>query len=192
LLLIIDNYDSFTYNIYHGVDYPEKHIKICRNDQLKLQDIIDWKVKGIIISPGPMTPLESGLSNDIIVEFGGYIPILGICLGHQCIGYVYGCIVGKHYKPTHGKKSRIKIYKSRIFSNLEGSIYAARYHSLHIKKENFNYNDLNITAELDDGTIMAIEHKHYPIFGVQFHPESILSNDGKVILNNFIDIVNER
>lgn len=189
MLLIIDNYDSFVYNIVHKINYPINKIIIKRNDQLTIEDLYKWHIERIIISPGPMTPRETGIANDIILHFGNSLPILGICLGHQCIGHVYSCKIQQHPQPTHGQSSDIYLKSSQLFANLPKIIQGARYHSLYVADKNFNHRELKITARLKDGTIMAIEHKHYPIFGVQFHPESILSYDyGEIILNNFCKI----
>jgi anthranilate synthase component 2 len=190
LLLIIDNYDSFVYNIVQTIDYPEEFIKIVRNDQFTLSDIAKWQISHIIISPGPMSPSESGLSNDVIKHYGNKIPILGICLGHQCIGHSFNCKVDKHPIPTHGRHSTIKLdQSSKLFKNLPQEINVARYHSLFVEQVDFNHEDLLITSNSLDGTIMSIEHKKYPIYGVQFHPESILTgSNGKQILKNFINL----
>lgn len=187
MLLIVDNYDSFVHNIFHFVDYPASKIIIRRNDKFQLDDIERWCITHIIISPGPMTPKESGLSNDLILKYGKHIPILGICLGHQCIGHVFNSIVGKHPQPTHGQKSKVYLKESVIFQRLPRVVEAGRYHSLYISRENFNDQDLEVISYLEDGTIMGVQHRRYPIYGIQFHPESILTGEnGKVILNNFM------
>lgn len=189
MLLIIDNYDSFVHNIVQVIDYDEKNIILKRNDQFKVEDIEKMDISHIIISPGPMSPSESGLSNEVIKRYAGKIPILGICLGHQCIGHVFGCRVEQHPFPTHGRKNKVKLERSIIFEGLPDVIEAGRYHSLYISKEGFNYDELNVIASLEDGTIMGVESKKYKVYGVQFHPESILTGDyGKRILNNFLSI----
>lgn len=160
---------------------------VKRNDKFSLEDIEKWDITHIIISPGPMSPKEAGMSNKVITHFGGKLPILGICLGHQCIGYVSNCLIGQHPNPTHGNKSEVFLSESKLFNKLPKQIEAGRYHSLYISRQDFNHDEFNITGELKDGTIMAIEHKIKPIFGVQFHPESILTGEyGKQILKNFV------
>lgn len=190
MLLVIDNYDSFVFNILHWIEYPVSNIKVLRNDDEILKKINPYEVSAVIVSPGPMSPSEAGYTNDIIKNFGeAGIPILGICLGHQCIGHIYGCKVVRHPHPTHGKQSKVSLMNSPLFKGLTQTIDVARYHSLHIQEEGFNHNHLNITATMDDGTIMAIEHRDFPIYGVQFHPESVLTGSpGKKILSNFLII----
>lgn len=192
MILLIDNYDSFVYNIIHRIQVPRSDILVLRNDQINSKEVFEnTRIRGVIISPGPMSPTEAGESNDIIsLAATSNIPVLGICLGHQCIGHVFGCTVGRHAHPMHGKQSEIKIKQSPIFHGLNESISVGRYHSLEIKREQFNNEALEIIAECDDGTVMAIQHRFRPIFGLQFHPESILSGEpGKAILNNFKNIV---
>ncbi|MEF2967433.1 aminodeoxychorismate/anthranilate synthase component II [Paenibacillus sp. M1] len=187
MLLLVDNYDSFVYNIYHTIHYPENEIIVKRNDEFGLDDIVSWKVSKIIISPGPMSPLEAGISNDLITAYMDKLPILGICLGHQCIGHALGCSITRSANPMHGKKSTVTLGNSPLFNHLPGDIPVGRYHSLQISKEDFNERELDIISETEDGTIMAVQHKSYPLFGVQFHPESILTGEyGQVILNNFL------
>jgi len=189
MLLIIDNYDSFVHNIYHVIDYPSNHIEIVRNDEIDIDEIDDSSVKGVIISPGPMSPKEAGISNAIIMRLTGKLPILGICLGHQCIGHVFDCQVKKYDTPTHGRGSDVALSDSRLFAGLPETIHMGRYHSLCIERTGFNHSQLAITAE-SGGLIMGIEHKKYPVYGVQFHPESIISgSSGKRILDNFAHIL---
>lgn len=187
MLLIVDNYDSFVYNVIHWIEYDASKIWVERNDRLRLEDVERRGVRAIILSPGPMGPAESGVSNDIIRTYGPTIPILGICLGHQCIGHVFGCRVTRHGDPTHGKKSLISLQPSPLYEHLGTKTYAGRYHSLHISRESFAHDQLAVNATLDDGTIMGVEHRKYPIYGVQFHPESVLTGDaGKTLLRNFV------
>jgi len=188
MLLLIDNYDSFVYNIYHWIDVDESDIRVVRNDVATAEELLsDGSVKAIILSPGPMGPNEAGISNDLIRQAASrQIPLLGICLGHQCIGQVFGCRIRQHPIPTHGKPSRIKLSSHPLFDGLPRRITAGRYHSLEISREGFNDSELEITARLEDGTIMGVQHRNYPIYGVQFHPESVLTGDhGRTILNNF-------
>jgi anthranilate synthase component 2 len=192
MLLLIDNYDSFVYNVFHWIDVAENEILVRRNDAVTVDSILaDNSTRGIIISPGPMGPPEAGISNELISRAGRRgIPVLGICLGHQCIGHVFGCTITRHPAPVHGKAGRIELASSPLFDGLPSAIEAARYHSLHISPVGFNDNELQITARLSDGTIMGIQHRRHPIYGVQFHPESVLSGDhGKRILNNFARLV---
>lgn len=190
MLLMIDNYDSFVFNILHWTSYPADDICVLRNDDPRLARLKPSDVSAVIVSPGPMSPSEAKYSNDIIKNFGeAGIPVLGICLGHQCIGHLYGCKVVRHPQPAHGKQSQVRLKESRLFAELPPTIDVARYHSLHIQTEGFNHDDLKITATMDDGTIMAVEHRDFPIYGVQFHPESVLTGaPGKKILSNFLAI----
>lgn len=189
MLLLIDNYDSFVYNIVHWINYPEEKILVRRNDEIRVREIEDNPdIRAVILSPGPMGPNEAGVSNAVIHKLGSRgVPTLGICLGHQCIGHVYGCRVERHAMPTHGKQSAVQLKPSPLFDGLGDSITVGRYHSLHVSADEFNHDELEITATLDDGTVMALQHKRYPIYGVQFHPESVLTGaPGRAILNNFV------
>lgn len=196
MILVIDNYDSFTYNIVQYIGeillkkLPEEdiysEIKVFRNDKISISEIENLQPKKIVISPGPCTPREAGISNDVIIHFAGKIPILGVCLGHQCIGYVFGGDVVRADRLMHGKTSMIYHDGKEIFAGLENPFEATRYHSLIIKPETFP-DDLTVTAWTDQDEIMGVRHKKYPIWGVQFHPESILTKEGKKLLSNFIN-----
>lgn len=196
MILVIDNYDSFTYNIVQYIGeillkkLPEEdiysEIKVFRNDKISISEIENLQPKKIVISPGPCTPREAGISNDVIIHFAGKIPILGVCLGHQCIGYVFGGDVVRADRLMHGKTSMIYHDGKEIFAGLENPFEATRYHSLIIKPETFP-DDLIVTAWTDQDEIMGVRHKKYPIWGVQFHPESILTKEGKKLLSNFIN-----
>ncbi len=196
MILVIDNYDSFTYNIVQYIGeillkkLPEEdiysEIKVFRNDKVSISEIEDLQPDKIVISPGPCTPREAGISNDVIIHFAGKIPILGVCLGHQCIGYVFGGDVVRADRLMHGKTSMIYHDGKEIFAGLENPFEATRYHSLIIKPETFP-DDLTVTAWTDQDEIMGVRHKKYPIWGVQFHPESILTKEGKKLLSNFIN-----
>lgn len=189
MILIVDNYDSFVYNIINYVNDPEVEFKCIRNDKIDIDKIEDDNIDGIIISPGPMSPKEACLSNETIKRYYKKLPILGICLGHQCIADVFGCEVKQYAKAAHGISSNVILEDSRLYEGLPKNIQAARYHSLYVTNKNFNSKDLRINATLEDGTIMGIQHKEYDVYGVQFHPESILTNEnGKKILANFIKI----
>lgn len=184
MILLIDNYDSFTYNIYQ---YLSEFMSVMtrRNDQITIKEIIQLEPEAIVISPGPKTPYEAGISIAIIKEFYNKIPILGICLGHQCIGVAFNSEVSYAKHVVHGKTSLIMNNQKNIFVGLDREIEVARYHSLAILKENFS-DALEITAETVDGEIMAVKHKNYPVYGLQFHPESINTKVGKLIIKNFI------
>lgn len=186
MLLLIDNYDSFTYNLYQfiGEIYPD--IKVLRNDQMKVSDIISMKPDGIVLSPGPGRPENAGICIDVIKNFGIKIPILGICLGHQAIGYAYGAKIIKSNIIKHGKTSIVTHNRQGLFNGIKNPIKAMRYHSLIIDKDSLT-NVLEITAEAEDGTIMGIKHKKFPVYGLQFHPESILTEEGKSILKNYVE-----
>ncbi|AEF17504.1 glutamine amidotransferase of anthranilate synthase [Thermoanaerobacterium xylanolyticum LX-11] len=186
MLLLVDNYDSFTYNLYQFIGEIYSDILVVRNDKIGLNDIALMNPKGIIISPGPGRPENAGISVDIVDEFEGKIPILGICLGHQAIGYAYGAKIIKATTIMHGKTSSVNHVGKGIFEGIKSPIKAMRYHSLVIDKSSLP-KSLEITAETDDGTIMAVKHKFYHVYGLQFHPESILTDDGKNILKNFVE-----
>lgn len=186
MLLLIDNYDSFTYNLYQfiGEIYPD--IKVLRNDQIEVSDIILMKPDGIVLSPGPGRPENAGICIDVIEKFDIKIPILGICLGHQAIGYAYGAKIIKSNIIKHGKTSIVTHNRQGLFNGIKNPIKAMRYHSLIIDKDSLT-DELEITAEAEDGTIMGIKHKKFPVYGLQFHPESILTEEGKSILKNYVE-----
>lgn len=187
MLLIIDNYDSFTYNLVQYFGEMGCRIVVKRNDQVTLTDIRAIAPERIVISPGPGSPLQAGLSNQIILTFGAAIPILGVCLGHQCIGHVFGGEVVQNYRMMHGKTSPILHHNRDLFEGLPNPFEATRYHSLVVKRESLP-DCLEITAETGEKEIMGLHHKSSPIWGVQFHPESILTLQGKTILRNFLKI----
>jgi len=191
MILIIDNYDSFTYNLAHYVEELNYKVSVYRNDKITLKKINSIKPKKIIISPGPCTPNEAGISIKMIKEFYKKIPILGVCLGHQSIGQAFGAKIVKANKIMHGKTSLMQNMGSKIFKGLPDQFEATRYHSLVIKKNSLPENLKIISKTNDDGhdVIMGIEHKHFPCFGVQFHPESIASVPyGKRIMKNFLKL----
>lgn len=185
MLLMIDNYDSFVYNLVRYIKELEEDIKVYRNDKITIEDIKKGNFEGIIISPGPKDPTNAGISLEIINEFKGQMPILGICLGHQCIGHYFGGVIEKGEYPIHGKISSVNHNNKGLFKGVKNPLNVTRYHSLVVSNSNIP-NDLEVTATTDDGTIMGIEHKVYPIYGVQFHPEAELTEDGHKILKNFI------
>ena len=186
MLLMIDNYDSFVYNLVRYFNELEEEIEVVRNDNISLEDIAEKKYSGIVISPGPKNPKEAGMSLKIIEKFKGRIPILGICLGHQCIGHAFGGKIVKGREPMHGKISSVNHKNQGIFKNLNNPLKVTRYHSLVISKENIP-DELIVTAESEDGCVMGIQHKTYPIYGVQFHPEAHLTEQGHELLKNFIE-----
>jgi len=185
-ILLIDNYDSFTFNLYHYLSSLNADVEIFRNDQITEKEIIKNKYNKIVISPGPGTPNQSGNCLKIVKKLHKKIPILGVCLGHQVIGQVFGSKIIQANKIMHGKTSKIKSFKTGILKNLPKSFEATRYHSLIIDKKTLSKN-LEITAQTKDGVIMGIMHKKYNIHGVQFHPESIKTPIGIKILKNFIN-----
>ncbi|WP_195987554.1 aminodeoxychorismate/anthranilate synthase component II [Clostridium sp. D53t1_180928_C8] len=190
MLLMIDNYDSFVYNLVRYFEELGEEIIIYRNDKITIEEIEKMNIDGIIISPGPKSPNEAGLSLDIIDKFKGKLPILGICLGHQCIGHYFNAIVKKGREPVHGKMFNITHNNKGVFNNVKNPLRVTRYHSLIVSKENFP-DILEITSETDDKIIMGIRHKDYDIYGVQFHPEAEMTEEGHKILENFIKITKE-
>lgn len=187
MLLVIDNYDSFTYNLvqYFGELGAEPVVK--RNDEITPDEIAALKPGRIVISPGPCTPKEAGISNEVIRRFGPVTPLLGVCLGHQCIGHVFGGDVIRAPRLMHGKTSPILHHGTSVFAGLPSPFEATRYHSLIVKRETVPA-DLEITAETAEGEIMGLQHREHPIHGVQFHPESILTLEGKRLLQNFLSM----
>ena len=185
-ILLIDNYDSFTFNLYHYLSSLKTNVEVFRNDQITEKDIIKKKYNKIVISPGPGNPNQAGNCLRIVKKLYKKIPILGVCLGHQIIGQVFGSKIIQAKKLMHGKTSKIKSLSTGILKNLPKSFEATRYHSLIIDKKTLS-NDLKITALTKDGIIMGIMHKKYNIHGVQFHPESIKTTIGIKILRNFIN-----
>ena len=188
MLLLIDNYDSFTYNLYQYLTELGAAVDTRRNDQITLADIEAMSPDGIVISPGPCTPAEAGISNDVIRRFGPSIPTLGVCLGHQCLAYVYGARVDRAGEIRHGKTSMIRHHGAGVLNGLPNPFQAIRYHSLTVYPETLP-DTLEITARSENGLIMALRHKHHPVEGVQFHPESIMTPDGKRLLQNYLNTV---
>jgi anthranilate synthase/aminodeoxychorismate synthase-like glutamine amidotransferase len=185
MLLLIDNYDSFTYNLYQYFCELGQEVKVIRNNQITPEEIEPLSPQYIVISPGPSTPLQAGISNEVIKRFGSRVPILGVCLGHQCIGYSYGGFIWQAKQIMHGKASLIHHLNEGIFAGLPDPFSAIRYHSLVVKRDGLP-DCLEITAWTDDGTIMGLRHREYPVEGVQFHPESFMTQGGKNILKNFL------
>ncbi len=190
MLLMIDNYDSFTYNLYQYLCELGAEVEVARNDKISVEEIKDMSPDGIIISPGPSTPLEPGISNDVIRQFGPTSPTLGVCLGHQCIGYVYGAKVDQAGEIRHGKTSMVNHNGAGVLAGLPNPFEAIRYHSLVVYPETVP-DELEVTAWTDNGLIMGLRHKEHPVEGVQFHPESIMTPVGKAVLQNFLDRVDQ-
>jgi anthranilate synthase/aminodeoxychorismate synthase-like glutamine amidotransferase len=185
MLLVIDNYDSFTYNLVQYFGELGADLLVKRNDEITPDEIATLKPERICISPGPCTPNEAGISNEVIKRFGPTTPLLGVCLGHQCIGHVYGGDVVRAGRLMHGKTSPILHHGTGVFAGLPNPFEATRYHSLLVKRDTFPAT-LEITAETAEGEIMGLRHRQFPIHGVQFHPESILTLEGKQLLKNFL------
>ena len=192
MIVLIDNYDSFSYNVYQLIGSVEPDIKVVRNDEYSVKEIEEMKPEALILSPGPGRPAEAGICIDAIRYFAGKLPILGICLGHQAICEAFGGEVSYAKELMHGKKKTIyTVGKSLLLEELGDSFQAARYHSLAAVREKLP-DVLRVTAEAEDGEIMAVEHTEYPIFGVQFHPESVMTSDGKVMVENFMRVAEQR
>jgi para-aminobenzoate synthetase component 2 len=187
MILLVDNYDSFTYNLAQYLGQLGQEVEIRRNDQITLDEIEELRPEHIVISPGPCTPTEAGVSVPLIQRFAGKIPILGVCLGHQAIGAAFGGRVIRARKLMHGKTSEIEHDGKTIFHDLPQPFIATRYHSLIVERKSLP-RALEISAETDDGTIMGLRHRKLRVEGVQFHPESILTTAGFQLLKNFLDI----
>lgn len=186
MILLIDNYDSFSYNLFQLIGSLNPDIKVIRNDAFSVREIEQMNPEAIILSPGPGRPEDAGVCIDVVKELGDKIPILGVCLGHQAICMAYGGTISYAKELMHGKQSVTELDREcPIFRNLPEEIPVARYHSLALKEETLP-ECLTITAKTDDGEVMAVKHRHYSVYGVQFHPESILTPDGKTIIQNFL------
>ena len=185
MLLLLDNYDSFTYNIYQLLTNLGAEVEVIRNDAMTVDEIRAKKYKGIVISPGPGLPKDAGITEEVIRTLGTDTPILGICLGHQAIGEVFGGRVVRAHEIVHGKASPIRHHGTGLYRGIHAGTQVARYHSLIIKRESLP-DVLEITSDLDDGTIMGVRHKTLPIEGIQFHPESILTRDGRTMMENYL------
>ncbi len=185
MLLLIDNYDSFTYNLYQYLCELGAEVEVHRNDKITVEEIGAMRPERIVLSPGPCTPREAGVSVEVIRRFGGATPLLGVCLGHQCIGEAYGGVVDRAGEIMHGKTSLIHHDGRGVFQGLPQPFQAIRYHSLVIQKDTVPA-VLKVTAWTDKGLIMGVRHERHPVEGVQFHPESIMTPDGKALLQNFL------
>ena len=188
MILLIDNYDSFSYNLYQLIGSVDPDIQVVRNDEVTLDEIEKLSPKAIVLSPGPGRPKEAGICIPVIKRFAGKIPILGVCLGHQSICEAFGGVVSYAKELKHGKRDVIHQCNTNVlFKGLTESFPAARYHSLAAMEESLP-KELVVTARAEDGEIMAVEHKEYPVYGVQFHPESVMTPDGRKMIENFLDI----
>jgi anthranilate synthase component 2 len=187
MLLLIDNYDSFTYNLVHFLGELGAACEVHRNDRITTEEVLARKPKAIVLSPGPCTPNEAGICLDLIAKAGPTIPLLGVCLGHQSIGQVYGGKVIRAPEPLHGKLSTIRHFDKSVFKGLPPTFQVTRYHSLIVERQSLP-DCLDITAETEDGIIMGLMHKTHPVHGVQFHPESIASEQGHALLANFLTL----
>ncbi len=191
MILLIDNYDSFTYNLYQYLCELGAEVEVVRNDKITLKEIEQKQPEKIVVSPGPRRPEDAGISNDVIKHFGESIPILGVCLGHQCVGYSYGGSIVGAGEIMHGKTSLISHDGKGVFNGLPNPFEAIRYHSLAVYKDDLP-EELEVTAWTDNGLIMGVRHVNFPVEGIQFHPESIMTGVGKDLLNNFITMNMER
>ena len=187
MILLIDNYDSFTYNLYQYLCELGATVEVVRNDKITIEEIDEMGPEKIVVSPGPRRPENAGISNEVIRHFGESVPILGVCLGHQCVGYTYGGKIVSAGEIMHGKTSLINHDGKGVFSGLPNPFEAIRYHSLVVYKDDLP-EELEITAWTDNGLIMGVRHVNFPVEGIQFHPESIMTSVGKDLLNNFISM----
>ena len=187
MILIIDNYDSFTYNLYQYVGEIYENVKVVRNDEIKIEDLFNMKLKGIILSPGPGRPENAGICVKLVKELGDRIPILGICLGHQAIGVAYGGRVTLAGEVRHGKASIISHGGDKLFKGIKNNLKVMRYHSLVVEKKTLPKELLITARSTDDDEIMSIRHREHQVYGVQFHPESIFTEQGKDIIKNYLE-----
>lgn len=185
MILMIDNYDSFVYNLYQYIGIFDEDIRVVRNDKLTLDDIRRWAPERIILSPGPKAPRDAGICLEVVREFQDKIPILGVCLGHQTIGEALGATVGYAKELFHGKRSELSHQGNSIFTGIPSPIQVARYHSLAVQEQGLP-DCLEVLARTEDGEIMAMRHREYPVVGIQFHPESIYTQYGKRMIENFL------
>ena len=185
MLLMIDNYDSFVYNLVQYLGELGEEISVHRNDRISVAGALELKPDRVVISPGPRTPREAGVSKEIIAAFAGKVPILGVCLGHQCVGEVFGAEVTRAERLMHGKTSMIRHNGKGLFEGIPNPFEATRYHSLIVKRDSLPA-CLEITADTEEGEIMGLRHRAYPVWGVQFHPESIMTMEGMRLLKNFL------
>ncbi len=187
MVFVLDNYDSFTYNLVQYMGELGAEMTIRRNDELTVDEVESLAPERVLLSPGPCTPQEAGISIDLIQRFAGKVPILGVCLGHQAIGAAFGGDVVRAPKLMHGKTSEVEHDGKTIFTGIDSPMTCTRYHSLIVSDQNLPAN-LEVSARTADGTIMGLRHRQYPVEGVQFHPESVLTDDGKRLIKNFLEL----
>jgi anthranilate synthase component 2 len=187
MILLVDNYDSFTFNLVHYLGGLGADVAVHRNDKIAVADVLSLNPEAIVLSPGPCTPNEAGICLDLIEQASPAVPILGVCLGHQAIGQAFGGNVVRAPQPVHGKLSEVRHEGESVFRGINGPFKATRYHSLVVERHSMP-GDLSVTAETDDGLVMGLAHKSRPVHGVQFHPESIASEHGHLLLKNFLEI----
>ncbi len=187
MILLVDNYDSFTFNLVHYLGGLGADVAVHRNDKISVEDVMAQKPEAIVLSPGPCTPNEAGICLDLIEQASTSVPILGVCLGHQAIGQAFGGQVVRAPQPVHGKLSEMRHRGEGVFRGINGAFQATRYHSLVVDRGSLP-DALGVTAETDDGLVMGLSHKSLPVHGVQFHPESIASEHGHLLLKNFLDL----
>ena len=185
VVLVIDNYDSFTYNLVQYLGELGEQVLVRRNDEITLAEVAPLNPVAVVLSPGPGTPAEAGICKDLLGELGPTLPMLGVCLGHQCLGEAFGGTVRRASEVMHGKVSRVTHSEQSVFRRIPSPFAATRYHSLVVDRENLPA-DLDVTAWTDDGTVMGLRHRRYPLAGVQFHPEAILTEHGHTLLGNFL------
>ena len=188
MILLIDNYDSFTYNLFQYLSELGAELTVARNDKITLEEIETMSPRAIVVSPGPSIPERAGISNEVIRHFGSRLPLLGVCLGHQCVGYAYGGRVSHAGEIMHGKSSIIRHNDKGVLEGLPNPFEAIRYHSLAVQREGLP-DCLEVTAWTDKGIIMGVRHREYPVEGIQFHPESIMTKVGKDLLRNFLRVI---
>ncbi|WGD50880.1 aminodeoxychorismate/anthranilate synthase component II [Bradyrhizobium sp. CB1650] len=191
MIVIIDNYDSFVFNIARYFHKLSEATEVIRNDAISISELVGLNLRAVVISPGPCTPNEAGISTAVVRELSGRVPILGICLGHQCIGSVFGGRVARAHRPMHGRRSYIAHDGRGLFKGLPTPLDVGRYHSLIVELDQSCAQDLIVTARSEEGEIMALAHSYYPTYGVQFHPESILTSQGHVLLMNFLRLIED-
>lgn len=189
MILIIDNYDSFTYNLVHLVGRHTDDLEVVRNDDLTVAEVAEMDPDGILISPGPGRPADAGITEPVIRELGDTTPVLGVCLGHQAIGEVFGGTIVQAEELMHGKTSPVQHTGKGVFAGIDPTFDATRYHSLVVDPDTFPHNALEVTAEAENGTIMGLQHREYPLHGIQFHPESVMTKTGPKIVENWLSLV---
>ena len=185
-VLVIDNYDSFTYNLVQYLGELGQDVTVRRNDEVRLSEVSAMNPAAVVLSPGPGTPADAGVSKDLLLELGPTMPMLGVCLGHQCLGEAYGGEIRRASQVMHGKVSRVMHNSQSVFRGIANPFAATRYHSLVVQRDGLP-NTLEVTAWTDDGTVMGLRHREYPLAGVQFHPEAILTEHGHQLLTNFLE-----